>query len=120
MPDRVDLDRRYADEDERATAIVRLLTLDQELRVWSEVSLDVPITLSTDQRDRLRAVLVPGDIPELKLKRWKEMFDEEIGVVHDARSRVVHSVSVGDPELRGAVWLAEHLLELLVGSSSST
>ena len=111
-----DIARRFESDDERAEAIVRLADLDRRIQAWHKVSADSGDALPTQVRELLlRRPMPPGETPELRLNRWMMIFNDDIDTVHDARARVIHGVRVPDVDLRGAVWLAQHLIDLLEG-----
>ena len=56
-----------------------------------------------------------GDTPEARLRRWINLFEDDVDKVHDVRSRVIHGILVPDADVKGAVWLGVHILGLLVG-----
>jgi hypothetical protein len=108
----------FSTDDERAEAIERLLVRDRELQWWLTIARASESELPSDIRDRLvRQPLQAGDSPEFRLRRWASVFQEEIDMIHDTRSRVVHGIRTSDGDIRGAVWLAVHLLGLLTGPS---
>jgi hypothetical protein len=106
------LDLPFVDERERGLAFAQLLSACVELEKWQELALN-PKSLSSDQRHALIGSLEAGDTVELKLRRWASLFDDELRAVFESRNRVVHGLRLGDKELRGAVWLAQHLLSLI-------
>jgi hypothetical protein len=110
--DKPHLDLPFADERERGLALAQLLNACVELERWEELVLD-PAGLSLDERHALSDSLDVGDTVESKLRRWASLFGDELRAVLESRNRVVHGVRLGDPELRGAVWLAQGLLGLL-------
>ena len=70
--------------------------------------------LRSDVRSRLlQQPVESGDSPEARLARWVTIFGDDVETVHDVRSRVVHGVRTPDGEIRGAVWLALRILDLL-------
>jgi hypothetical protein len=46
------------------------------------------------------------------LRRWWNLFHDEVALVHQTRNRLVHQQRVSDNELLKARWLARHLLEI--------
>jgi hypothetical protein len=107
-----DLHVPFGSDSERAAELARLLNLCSELERWLNLAAG-PIVLSEERRAVLVASLAPGDTPESKLSRWATLFEDELRVVFDSRSRAVHGIRLGDPELRGTTWLADHLLQLI-------
>lgn len=101
----------YANDSERGAALAELLGACMAIEQWLRVAAERKLT--PDRSATLSKSLQPGDTPELKLERWSALFDEELRAVIDARNRAIHGVRLGDAELRGAVWLARHLLRLL-------
>jgi len=53
-----------------------------------------------------------GEPAAYHLRRWWNLFAEEVSLVHETRNRVVHQMTVSDAELQRAHWLARHLLEI--------
>lgn len=106
------LELPYADESDRGRALAELLSACADLEEWRSAA-QHPITLGSAQRDALAVGLVGGDSVEMKLQRWVSLFEDEISAVLETRNRVVHGLRLSDKELRGAVWLARHLLGLV-------
>ena len=109
------LDRPYRDEDERAEDLLELIQLDRRLYRWLDLARRSPDEWPSTVRDDLvRAPPnVEGDSPEAKLRHWADRFGDEIQIVRDVRNRLVHSMRLGDSELRGAVWIGAHLIALV-------
>lgn len=109
----------FASDEERADAIVELVTVDRQLREWRDacerMSDDLPLDL---RRRLLHQGGEFGDSPEARLARWVNIFIEDLEMVHDTRSRVVHGLRTADGEIRGAIWLGRRLLELLEGPAA--
>jgi hypothetical protein len=103
--------------DERAEVLAALLAADAELEQLvrcTKLSRDLwPDTVTA----RLRPSPVPHEPLEAHLKRWSNLFADEVQLVHETRNRVVHQVRVSDSELLRAHWLARHLLSLTNASS---
>jgi hypothetical protein len=115
-----DVNDPFVSDDERAEWIVRLLTLDRELQRWLLAAAEADRGLEPEYRALLLTQpMQPGDSPELRVKRWASVFREEIDTIHDARSRVVHNIRTSDADIRGATWLAAHLLAMLRGADNS-
>jgi hypothetical protein len=102
----------FENDSERSACLVELLHLSAQLERWRELAIS-PEALPSDRRTDLASAAVPGDDPVLKLTRWVSLFDDELRAVFDARNRAIHGIRLGDRELRGATWLARHLLELI-------
>ena len=111
MAEAPDLTAPFENDRERGTYLADLLYLTTQLDQWRAWAMN-PDARSVQQRDTLSTTLA-GDNPELSLERWANLFDDELRAVSDARNRAVHGIRLGDRELRGAVWLARHLLELV-------
>jgi hypothetical protein len=109
------LDLPYRDEDERAGDLFRLIELDRRLHEWLDLASRPPYEWPADALDTVihAPPYLAGDSPEAKLRRWASLFNEEIQIVREVRNRLVHNLRVTDGELRGAVWIAHHLLALL-------
>jgi hypothetical protein len=107
-----DLDLPFANDRERARALAAFLENCGAIETWVEYAAS-PTTIPAEVRKTLELSIEPGDALELKLRRWANLFADEIRAVLDARSRVIHGMGLGDKELRGATWLANHLLGLV-------
>jgi hypothetical protein len=114
MVESPDLSTPFANDSERALYLAELLELSAELERWNGLAASYGILSAEQRREVLVGTAIPGDDAGKKLKRWSTLFDEEIQAVLDARNRAVHGVRLGDPELRGATWLAHHLLDLVL------
>lgn len=106
----------FASEQQRADAIVELVGVDRRLREWRDAREGISEELPPDLRGRL----LPqegqlGDSPEARLARWVNIFIDDLEMVHDTRSRVVHGLRTADGEILGAIWLGRRLLDLLEG-----
>jgi hypothetical protein len=112
MAEAPDLTVPFENDRERGVFLADLLYLTTQLDQWRDWSLNIE-ALSPGQRAQLASAVGPGDTPDLKLQRWITLFDDELRAVSDARNRAVHGIRLSDRELRGAVWLARHLLELV-------
>ena len=117
MPGPPDLSTPFASDKERTAAVARLLWSCFELELWQAAATG---TLGEAQRQTLRRGLAPGDTPEGKLQRWAALFDEELRAALATRNAVAHGQRVSDPDLRGAEWLALHLLSLLDPDAQTT
>lgn len=114
-----DLAQSFASDRQRADSIVELVTIDRHLQDWVHVRAQMSDELPPGVRGRLlQQPARPGDSPEARLARWVAIFGDDLEIVHDTRSRVVHGVRTPDGEIRGAVWLGRRLLDLLGGPVS--
>jgi hypothetical protein len=112
-----DIAEPFERDEERATAIVKLLELDQRIQVWLQIRRSMSGELPSDARIRLMdASRRDDDIPESRLGRWVTIFGDDIETIHDTRSRVIHGVRVPDAQIRGAIWLGQQILNLLEGT----
>ncbi len=110
----------FQSEDERASYIIRLLDLDRRLEqlrsaaalpgsalpgspVWGQISQVPPDS---------------GDSVDGRLRRWADLFVDDLEAIHQARNRVVHNTWLSDYDLRAAVWLAGKLLGLIMGGAA--
>jgi hypothetical protein len=94
------------------------LALDVELQqiLYAAQELATTGTIPDVLRDRIVGQPAPrGDTPEARLRRWITLFEDDVDKVHDVRSRVIHGILVPDADVKGAVWLGSHIIELLVG-----
>jgi hypothetical protein len=113
-----DIRRAFVNDSERQARIVELFDLDKQLRGL----LDAAKHLAAEGAipDGLRRAIerqpaARGDSPENRLRRWTNLFEDDMDSVHDVRSRIVHGILVSDADIRGAIWLGRHILGLLVG-----
>lgn len=107
-----ELDRPFTSERDRADAMARFLRAFNELEFLGDFAgLD---TLPAHVRSHMSASsLAPGDSIEHRLRRWSNLFSDEITALRDARNRMVHGIAVSDAELKGADWLARQLLRMV-------
>jgi len=106
-----DLKRVFGSERERGRALAEFLLACLALDDWQTVAFSRR-PLPQDRRALLQSA-EPGDSPELKLGRWVALYEDELIAVFESRNRIEHGLRISDGELRGAHWLATHLLELL-------
>jgi hypothetical protein len=106
----------FRSDEERAAGIVKLIETDQRIQALLIAGRNTNDLLPPE----IRRILLPqarrdNETPEPRLARWVTLFGDDIETIHDTRSRVVHGVRASDSEIRGAIWLGEQLLELLIG-----
>jgi hypothetical protein len=108
----------FKNDTERQIGIVELLKLDEQLQRLLDAGKQLVATGSVpdDIRDKIQGPVLQGDTPENRLRRWTHLFEDDADNVHDVRSRVIHGIMVADADVKGAVWLGTHILDLLVGS----
>lgn len=111
------LDSPFQDESERASVMATFLTACVQLEEWKDLAQGLS-AISAHQREVLQRSLEKGDFPEQKLQRWATLFDDEIEAAFASRNRIAHGIKINDRELRGAHWLALHLLELITSSKA--
>jgi hypothetical protein len=105
------LDRNLGTE-ERAVVLAEVLQADAALQ---RLAMFVNVAESDWPQD-IKALFSrspvrterPGDV----LRRWWNLFQDEVALVHHTRNRLVHQVRVSDAELLKASWLANHLIEI--------
>ncbi|MDQ1357947.1 MAG: hypothetical protein QOG44_2320 [Acidimicrobiaceae bacterium] len=116
-----DIAETFASDEQRAEAIVQLLSVDRRLQAWLPIHAQASAGLPQEVRSRLlRQPVEAGDSPEARLGRWVTIFGDDIETVHDTRSRVVHGVRTPDGEIGAAIWLGQRLLDLLEGEDNVT
>jgi hypothetical protein len=102
MAESPDLEVPFTNDSERAAFIAELLSLSARLQLWRDQATNLaPVTEETQKKSDLR----PSE--------WADIFETELEALFAARDRVVHGIRLSDRELRGAVWLAQQLVELL-------
>lgn len=106
-----DLDLTFGNESERGVALAEFLVACVALEEWRSLARSHQ-PVPQDQLARLRSA-EPGESSEAKLRRWAALFDDELTAVFESRNRVAHGLRMSDGELRGAHWLASHLLQLV-------
>jgi hypothetical protein len=107
-----DLQAPFRNDTERSLELAALLKSSVALERWLQLSAD-PMSIPGDLRGLLEDSIQGGDTVELRLRRWANVYSEELRAVLDARNRAVHGIRLTDTELRGAAWLARYLLGLL-------
>jgi len=109
------LDRNLGTE-ERAAVLAEVLhadaTLQRLARFVSVAESDWP----QDIKALFSRSPVETEQPEDVLRRWWNLFQDEVTLVHHTRNRLVHQVRVSDAELLKASWLANHLIEITSSS----
>ena len=98
---------------------------DAEVLILCGYGIDALVTLAgrpipqwSREQDSLFPRSVPGGPPEHpqdRLSRWAAVYEREIGLVHEARGRLVRGALVADAELRGAAYLAAQILAVALG-----
>lgn len=61
----------------------------------------------------------PPEPPQHRLVRWLSLYGDEIRTVRDIRNKLVRWGPVADSELRGAVYIARHVIASAVGAPPS-
>jgi hypothetical protein len=112
-----DLWKPYSSEAERGS--------DAEVLILCQYGIDGLITLAgrpIPQWSREQESLFPRSVPDgrpehpqHRLRRWMTVYEREIEIVHDVRSRLVRGRLVADAELRGAAYLAQQILSVALG-----
>jgi hypothetical protein len=104
---------------ERQAGIVGLFDLDGRIQQLLDASKQLATigSMPADIRSRMEGHQAPqGETPEARLQRWTNLFQDDADNVHDVRSRIIHGILVPDADLKGAVWLGRHILDLLLGN----
>jgi hypothetical protein len=108
-----DLGRPYSTEAERAADREATLVYWDAIKVLTKLA-NQPASDWTQQQQDL---FPPPHPPHKRLQRWYRLYKEEIEIIHDVRSRLVHGGRgiVMDQELRGAAYLARHIISTVMG-----
>jgi hypothetical protein len=114
-----DLGKPYSTEADRADAREALLLYWVAIESLIKLAKQ-PASQWSDQQKSLfpspSAQGGPPEPPDRRLQRWLDIYSDEINLVRDVRSRLVHGgMLVTDPELRGAVYLARHVVSSAMG-----
>lgn len=112
-----DLGKPYSTEAERADAREALLLYWYAIEALTKLA-DQPTSEWSPQQTSLFPSSVPGGPPEPaqhRLQRWLNLYTDEINIIRDVRNRLVHRGIVTDSELRGAVYLARHVMSTAMG-----
>ena len=107
-----DLKTPFRNDTERSLELAALLETSVTIEQWLHLSAN-PKSIPADLRELLAGSVQSGDSVELRLRRWANVYSEELRAVLDARNRAVHGIRLTDAELRGATWVARYLLRLL-------
>jgi hypothetical protein len=116
-----DLSQLFTTEAERSEAREALLLYWHAIELLLRLA-DQPASQWSDQQRSLFPHSVPGgpsEPPQDRLQRWLTVYGDEIKTIRDVRNRVVHRGIVTDPELRGAVYIARHVISSAMGVSPS-
>jgi hypothetical protein len=105
--------KRERDADREAVLVLYWYAIDQLTRLAEQPA---------NQWSPEQAALFPGSVPsgppeppQHRLQRWLTVYGDEIRTVKDIRNKLVHLQPVADSELRGAVYLARHVIASAVG-----
>ena len=113
-----DLGKPYSTETDRADAREALLLYWAAIESLIKLAKQ-PASQWSDQQKSLFPSLTqsgPPEPPDRRLQRWLDLYTDEINLVMDVRNRLVHGgTMVTDPELRGAVYLARHVISSAMG-----
>jgi hypothetical protein len=110
-----DYDRPYKDAQEREEARRLLAQRDRVLTGLQELA-GKPTWSEHEQASLPRMTNGMNERPEDRLKRWKDLFGEELAEVH----RLAEARALSDIEMRQAVFLAKRLLVLATDRPSDT
>lgn len=112
-----DLSEPYSSDAERDS--------DREALILCWYGIDALVTLAgrpvpqwSAEQESLFPRSVPGGRPEHprhRLRRWLTVYQREIEVVRDVRSRLIRGGLVADAELRGTAYLARQVLSVALG-----
>jgi hypothetical protein len=110
----------FSSEDERASYIIWLLELDRHLEeLRSAAALPGSALRGSPVWPQISEVAShSGDSVEGRLRRWANLFADDLDAIHQARNRVVHNTWLSDYDLRAAVWLAGQVLGLIIGGAA--
>ena len=109
----------FKNDAERQAGIVGLFELDEQLQQFIDAGRQLADTgvMPDDIRLKIqRQPVLQGDTPEARLRRWANLFEDDADKVHDVRSRVIHGILVPDADIKGAIWLGRHILDLITGN----
>jgi hypothetical protein len=112
-----DLGRPYGTEADRVDAREALLLYWNVIESLVVLA-DLPGSQWSPQQASLFPSSVPGGPPEPpqhRLQRWLNLYSDEISVIREVRNRLVHRGIVADSELRGAAYLARHVISTALG-----
>ena len=116
-----DLGRPYSTEADRAADREGLLSYWDAIKVLTKLA-SQPASEWSPQQESLfpRSVQSgPPEPPQQRLQRWISLYRDEIEIIRNVRNRLVHEGTVTDPELRGASYLARHIISTVMGVQPS-
>jgi hypothetical protein len=119
MAESPDLEVPFTNDSERAGYIAELLSLSARLQLWRDQATHMAPPTEEARTARRGVRPEPRHRHDLAPNEWANLFETELDALFAARDRVVHGMRLGDRELRGAVWLAEQLVELLESSTTT-
>jgi hypothetical protein len=117
-----DLGKPYASEAQRAADIEALLTFWNLIETLAELGQEPDARWTKPDRQLFSKFGSIGfqEAPQQRLRRWVNVYSDEIQVIKAVRDRLVHGprtrgTAVTDPEIRGAAWLAKQILATVTG-----
>jgi len=117
MLEPLEIRQPFMNDTERQAGIVELFDLDMRLLHLLDANKQLAETGSMPDDVRGKIEFLPTtreDTPEDRLRRWTNLFEDDVDKIHDVRSRVIHGILVPDADLKGAIRLGGHILGLLV------
>ena len=116
-----DLSQPYRTESERISDREALLLYWYAIEQLTRLA-ELPADRWSPKQESLFPRSVPGGPPEppqRRLQRWLTVYGDEVRTIKDIRNRLAHLVPVADSELRGALYLARHVVASAVGALPS-
>ena len=112
-----DLSQPYGTEAERAAAREALLLYWYAIESLTRLADQPPAQWSPQQMGLFSGSVQEGppEPPQQRLRRWRNLYEDEINIIRDVRNRLVHGGLVTDPELRGASYIARHVISTVMG-----
>ena len=116
-----DLGKPYSSEAERAADREALIAYWYGIEALTHLAELPPPQWSAEQVALFPASVPNGPLehPGQRLLRWVRLYSEEVSIIRDVRTRLLHTGKVTDPELRGATWLARVIISTALGTLPS-